>query len=154
MPNSLWPRESQPTKPLCPWDFPCKDNWSGLPFPSPGDLPHPGMEPGSPALAGGFITTEPAGKPLLRHNYIRLDSSILSANWVLTNVCSCVTTSAIRTQTVFITQESALSPLHHCVRCLRNSFSSPGVVSTGCSLIKRLCLDLSPFLHPQHFLLS
>ena len=52
---------------------------------------------------------------------------------VLTNVCSCVTTSKIRTQTVFITLESALSPLHHCVRCLRNSFFSPGVVSTGCS---------------------
>ena len=30
--------------------------WSGLPFPSPGDLPDSGMEPGSPALAGGFFT--------------------------------------------------------------------------------------------------
>ena len=28
--------------------------WSELPFPSPGDLPHPGTEPSSPALAGGF----------------------------------------------------------------------------------------------------
>ena len=34
-----------------------KKNWSGLPFPSPGDLPHPGIEPVSPALAGGFFTT-------------------------------------------------------------------------------------------------
>ena len=33
--------------------------WSGLPCPSPGDLPHPGNEPASPALAGGFFTTEP-----------------------------------------------------------------------------------------------
>ena len=33
--------------------------WSGLPFPSPGDLPHPGIEPLSPALADGFSTTEP-----------------------------------------------------------------------------------------------
>ena len=36
--------------------------WRVLPFPPPGDLPHPGMEPTSPALAGGFFTTEPPGK--------------------------------------------------------------------------------------------
>ena len=34
-----------------------------LPFPCPRDLPHPGVEPGSPAMAGGFFTTEPPGKP-------------------------------------------------------------------------------------------
>ena len=34
--------------------------WSGLPFPLPGDLPHPGIEPTSPALAGGFFITEPS----------------------------------------------------------------------------------------------
>ena len=40
--------------------------WSGLPFPSPGDLPDPGMEPASlvsPALTGGFFTTEPSENP-------------------------------------------------------------------------------------------
>ena len=36
---------------------------SGLPCPPPGNLPNPGMEPTSPALAGGFFTTEPSGKP-------------------------------------------------------------------------------------------
>ena len=35
----------------------------GLPFPSPGNLPVPGIKPISPALAGGFFTTEPPGKP-------------------------------------------------------------------------------------------
>ena len=44
--------------------FPRQEGWSGLPFPSPGDLPDPGIEPMSPALAGGFLTTEPPGKPL------------------------------------------------------------------------------------------
>ena len=34
--------------------------------PSPRDLPDPGIKPTSPALAGGFFTTEPAGKPLLQ----------------------------------------------------------------------------------------
>ena len=37
----------------------------GLPFPSPGDLPNPRIEPVSLALAGGFFTTEPPGKPFL-----------------------------------------------------------------------------------------
>ena len=40
--------------------------WSGLPFPTPGDLPHPWVKsecPASPAVAGGFFTTEPPGKP-------------------------------------------------------------------------------------------
>ena len=36
---------------------------SGLPFPSPGDLPHPGMEPGSPALQADSLPSEPPGKP-------------------------------------------------------------------------------------------
>ena len=43
--------------------FPRQAYWSGLPFPSPGDLPDPGIEPRSPALAGGFLTTKPPGKP-------------------------------------------------------------------------------------------
>ena len=43
-------------------EFSRQEYWSGLPFPSPGDLPYPGIKPGSPALAGGFCTTEPSGK--------------------------------------------------------------------------------------------
>ena len=35
---------------LVPMEFSRQEYWSGLPFPSPGDLPHSGMEPGSPAL--------------------------------------------------------------------------------------------------------
>ena len=42
--------------------FPRQEYWSGWPFPSPGDLPNPGIKPGSPALAGGFFITEPCGK--------------------------------------------------------------------------------------------
>ena len=41
--------------------FPRQEYWSGLLFPSPGDLPNPGIEPKSPALAGGFFTAEPYG---------------------------------------------------------------------------------------------
>ena len=40
-----------------------QEYWSGLPFPSPGDLPDPGIKPAS-ALAGRFFTTESSGKPI------------------------------------------------------------------------------------------
>ena len=43
--------------------FSRQDYWSGLPFPSPGDLPDPGNDPESPALAGRFFTTELQGSP-------------------------------------------------------------------------------------------
>ena len=39
-------------------EFSMQECWSGAPFPSPGDLPDPGIETASPALAGGFFTTE------------------------------------------------------------------------------------------------
>ena len=51
--------------------FSRQEYWSGLPFPSPGDLPNPGIKPTSPALqgvsciAGGFFATEPPRKPLV-----------------------------------------------------------------------------------------
>ena len=56
----LQPCGLSPTRFLCPWNFPGKKYWSGLPFPTPGDLPNPGIEPTSlvsPELAGGFFTT-------------------------------------------------------------------------------------------------
>ena len=45
--------------------FSRQDYWSGFPFPSPGDLPDPGLEPRSPALQGDALTSEPPGKPLM-----------------------------------------------------------------------------------------
>ena len=39
--------------------FSRQEYWSGLPCPAPVDLPDPGIEPASPALAGGFLTPEP-----------------------------------------------------------------------------------------------
>ena len=48
--------------PLC-MKFSRQESWSGLPFPFPGNLLNQGIEPMSPALAGGFFTAEPLGKP-------------------------------------------------------------------------------------------
>ena len=42
--------------------FSRQEYWSGLPFPSPGDLPNPGIEPRSPALQADALTSEPPGK--------------------------------------------------------------------------------------------
>ena len=65
MSDSLKSYRLQPTRLLCPWD-PQERLLNGLPFPFPGDLPNPGIEhmsPAAPALAGGFFTVEPPGKP-------------------------------------------------------------------------------------------
>ena len=43
--------------------FSRQEYWSGLPFPSPGDPPDPGIEPESPALEADTLTSEPPGKP-------------------------------------------------------------------------------------------
>ena len=45
-------------------EFSRQGYWSGLPFATPRDLLDPGIEPASPALAGGFFTTEPPRKLL------------------------------------------------------------------------------------------
>ena len=41
--------------------FSRQECWSGLPFPSPGDLPNPGIEPGSPTLQADALPSEPSG---------------------------------------------------------------------------------------------
>ena len=43
-------------------EFSRQEYWSGLPFPSPGDLPNPGIEHGSPSLQAGTLLSEPPGK--------------------------------------------------------------------------------------------
>ena len=74
---------------VTPWTVACQaplsvgfsrqEYWSGLPFPSPGDLPNPGMESGSPALAGGFFATVAPGKACV---YMRARACVC--------VCVCV----------------------------------------------------------------
>ena len=59
--------------------FSRQEYWSGLPFPSPGDLPDPRIKPGSPALEADALTSEPSGKrkgsvPLI--NYIGSPASV------------------------------------------------------------------------------
>ena len=58
---------------LLSMEFSRQEYWSGLAFPTPGDLPDPGIEPASlvsPALAGRFFTTLPLEKPMVERNGI------------------------------------------------------------------------------------
>ena len=76
---SLWVREESEIAQSCPtlcdpvdcnlpgspsMGFSRQEYWSGLTFPSPGDLPNPGIEPGSPALQADALTSEPPGKQI------------------------------------------------------------------------------------------
>ena len=53
-------------------EFSRQEYWSRLPFPSPGDLSNPGIEPGSPALQADALPSEAPGKPEKRANTIIL----------------------------------------------------------------------------------
>ena len=74
---------------VTPWTVACQaplsmgfsqqEYWSGLPFPSPGDLPDPGIKPVSPlssALAGGFFTLNHQGSPPLGQRVLRINSHV------------------------------------------------------------------------------
>ena len=73
-------------------EFSIQEHWSGLPFPSPGDLPHPGIEPRSPALWADALPSEPPGKHLCRSLFavhlfslmkrVQIFCSVLK-NWVV-----------------------------------------------------------------------
>ena len=70
MSNSLRPHVAHQA--FLSMGFPRQEYWSGLPFPPPGNLPNPGVEPKSPALAGRFFTTEPPGKTLVEWSLVML----------------------------------------------------------------------------------
>ena len=90
------PLDSSPQAPLS-MGFPRQEHWSGVPSPLPGDLPDPRIKltsPESPALAGGFFTIKPPGKPKM--NPITTNNScdliiilILCSNYYLSMTVSC-----------------------------------------------------------------
>ena len=53
-------------------EFSRQEYWSGLPFPSPGDLPDPGIEPGSPELQVDCLLSEPPGGESNKETYITI----------------------------------------------------------------------------------
>ena len=63
MSNSLWHQGLQPTELLLSKEFSGQEYWNGLSFPSPGDLPDPGIEPRSSALQADSLPSKPKGYP-------------------------------------------------------------------------------------------
>ena len=53
-------------------EFSRQEYWHGLPFPPPGDLPNPGIEPRSPALQADSLLSEPPGKPELKNGTLKM----------------------------------------------------------------------------------
>ena len=81
------PVDCSPAAPLS-MEFSRQEYWCGLPFPTPGDLPDPGIEPASlvsAALAGRFFTAGPLGKPNLRH---QLTFNLIKQRWSSTLLLS------------------------------------------------------------------
>ena len=63
MSNSLRPHGLYTARLLCPQDFPGKNTGVGKPFPSPGDLPNPGIKPGCHVFQADSLLSKPPGKP-------------------------------------------------------------------------------------------
>ena len=67
-------------------EFSKQEYWSGLPFPTPGDLPNPGIEPASlasPLLAGGFFTNESPGKLYRANSKVQIPAPSLTHSELL-----------------------------------------------------------------------
>ena len=60
-------------------EFSRQESWSGLPFPFPGDLPNPEIEPGSPALQADALLSEPPGDPA---KLVAPESRISALSWL------------------------------------------------------------------------
>ena len=60
--DSLWPPWTVAHQAPLSMGLSIQEYWSGFPFPSPGDLPNPGFDPGSPALQTDSLLSEPSGK--------------------------------------------------------------------------------------------
>jgi len=66
--------------------FSRQEYWSGLPFPSPGDLPNPGIEPRSPALQADPLTSEPFTQPIWESYLlmeVEINTSFLGNNFAI-----------------------------------------------------------------------
>ena len=63
--------------------FPRQEYWSGLSFPTPGDLPNPGVDPGSPALQADFLSSEPPGTLSVGINSLHFSSYMCEGHILL-----------------------------------------------------------------------
>ena len=125
--------------------------WSGLPFPSPGDLPNPGIEPGSPALWADALPSEPPGKSPPRGPYLSPNSlktcGLLGSSWLL--IVQLLLLDMINSSRVMETllllcraHPSSSLPPHF-------TFSSPSPLPQCCLFIFRCRMSLSLGVFPN-----
>ena len=69
--------------------FSRQEYWNGLPFPSPGDLPNPGIKPGSPAFQADALTSEPPGKLNHKRNIRQIPVEGQFAEYLTSNPQNC-----------------------------------------------------------------
>ena len=88
-----------------------QEYWSKLPFPSPRDLPNPGIEPMSPALAGGFFITELPGSPRVvrRHHFISFPPRFTFLFWITYWYCCHLFSWNSRTYTYYTQSQNRLT---------------------------------------------
>ena len=109
MPSSFVTPWTVALKAPLPMGFSRQEDWSGLSFPPPGDLPNPGINPASPAWAGGLFTAEPPGKPAAWRLKIRVSAGLVPPEVALLGmsvailslrvcVCVCVCVCVLRIQ--------------------------------------------------------
>ena len=104
--------------------FPRQEYWSGLPFPSPGDLLNPGIELTSPVLAGGFFATEPPE---------RLDSSPHS--WGKAQVEACLPLYHSANQRLMLLWHMQMYVFHYHHICISNDFK---IIQDSCPKCKEI----------------
>ena len=74
-------------------EFSKQEYWNGLAFPTPGDLPDPEIEPGSPALQADSFPIEPPGKPLIGDNKWKTGKNCKYSYFEIRNAVNSVNTS-------------------------------------------------------------
>ena len=94
-------------------EFSAQEYWSRLPFPPPGDRPDAGIEPACPALAEGFLTTEPLGNPKQLYSPLKRE----------TNQIKVVHVSLHARHRVGVPSSAPAVPMP-CLLCCRPSFAS------------------------------
>ena len=128
-------------------EFSKQEYWSGWPFPSLGDLPHPGVEPESlacPALAGGLFTTVPPGKHTVKHTH--------TCNTLLGKVT--IVMDAMKICNSHVLWFSLVPPIFLCyskrsetfASCSENSFLTFSLFSRCLITVHSNCPNLDPIM--------
>ena len=110
--------------------FSRQEYWSGLPFPSPGDLPDPGIEPKSPTLQADALTSEPPGKQTLQTNITGMCGECSQcAHSVLTTLGLAWLMACVLSQSTLLRLQVALQG--NCLKWALGCVYFPGLICSG-----------------------